>query len=132
MPCNSDHLNPNEWERESKEAAQHLVYAMAALGTEIPGWIAKAAGDYYGCPERINELTVMLCNLCKRLEAEDSLILWNGRDWQARSLANWWEAHKQADAAREEREREAEERRRLKKQALSKLTEEEIEALRLS
>ena len=132
MPCNSDHMKPQTHERESKLAAELIVYAGSKLHRDVPEWIAIAADHIYGAESKINSLTVMLCELCTRMtEDEKGEIIYNGRDKDARKLANWWEAHQEADRDREVDEAEELRIKKVKKKALAKLDDDEIEALGL-
>lgn len=48
----------------------------------------------------------------------------------AMDLANWWEEHVEADKRRELEEKEIQKKKRLIKLAVSKLTPEELEAIK--
>jgi hypothetical protein len=123
-------MDPTRHEVESKLACECLAYALPALGKPVPEWVATAAREYYGNPERLNEATVMLCTLCREMtEAQKSAVIYDGRNAKARALAGWWEEHQKADVEREAREHEAKEREATKKAALAKLTAEERKAL---
>jgi hypothetical protein len=65
-----------------------------------------------------NELTRMLCELCGLCDDMKSGVVRT-----VPGLYAWWNQHKESDAKRKER---------LKKKAISKLTDEELEALGLS
>jgi hypothetical protein len=117
-------------EAQSRLACECLDYALSALGKPVPAWITAAAGNYYGNPAKLNDATVMLCTLCRGMtEAQMTATIYNGRIPHARKLADWWEAHQKADAAREARELEAKTREAHRQSALSKLTDEERRAL---
>ena len=133
MPCNSDHMEPNRHEAESKLACQLLAYALPLAGQALPSWIAAGAKDYYGAPRRLKEATVMLCTLCRTMdESQKEKVIYDGRNPDARKLADWWDEHQKADAVREQREKEATEKAEIQAQALKKLTAEEKAALRLN
>jgi hypothetical protein len=130
MPCNSDYLERDHYEAQSRLACECLDYALGALGKPVPAWITAAAGNYYGNPAKLNEATVMLCTLCRGMTAAlQTVIIYDGRSPQARKLADWWEAHQKADAAREARELQAKTQEAHRQSALSKLTDEERRAL---
>jgi len=74
--------------------------------------------------KKIDELTEMLCNLCRSLETCDLPIV-------PKSVETWWKYHKKADERRKASERMAEEIKNLKEKALSKLSQKEKEALGL-
>lgn len=103
MPCNSDYMEPNDAEVNSRDICEHIVYLQAHIGFDIPDWVKIGAADYYGAPTRIDEATEMLCQICGNLEKNapgvaDELI-YNGRRREARRLADWWDEHKEADRA---------------------------------
>lgn len=129
MPCNSDHLEPSRYELESKRAAQCFVYLESKMGRLPTKWIEESANNIYGSPNRINELTVELCNLCKK--APDSII-YNGKDPKARKLADWWDEHQEVDRRRIEKEKEDAYKQRIKEKAIAKLSDEEQKILTLS
>ena len=131
MPCNSEYLEANSQEEESRKACELLVYSLTAMGQPaktIPAWIKKGAKEYYGVPNRLNELVRMLCATCREMtKAQEDKIVYDGRNAKARQLAEWWDAHQKADRAR--LRKEAVTRRRKKLKALKKLTKAEREAL---
>ena len=114
MPCNCDHLEPRAREREGKKACELLVYAADATGLidPLPKWVRDGAeyvygpcdpGQHNGGGKRVDKAVDMLCRLCRTLhepEHEDlaDTVLYDGRNRQARKLADWWEDHKEADA----------------------------------
>lgn len=103
MPCNSDYLNPTRRERELQRAAQLLAYALMATGQGVPEEVNRAGADIY-C--RDDSWLLSLCALMKALpEAErDRITYGSAKLKQARDLADWWEEHQKADAAREKQE----------------------------
>lgn len=72
-----------------------------------------------------------MCSAIRALTDEQmNRIVYDGRNPKARSLADWWEKHLEADRIREEQERkEAQEKANLDS-ALKKLTVEEMSAVR--
>lgn len=133
MPCNADHMNPNEHEAESKRIAEHLVYLQShATHLTFPQWVFDAAEDYYGNCDKVHELTALLCKtLSDMIDSEIEYYIYEGRSKQSRALADWWEDHQEVDRQREEREAQLKERDKLKMKALSKLSDEEKEVLGL-
>lgn len=133
MPCNSEHLEANSQEEESRKACELLVYALTALGQaskDIPTWIKKGAKEYYGVPARLNELVRMLCATCQEMtKAQEDKIIYDGRNAKARKLAEWWDAHQKADRDRLREEAATRKRKKTKATALKKLTKAEREAL---
>ena len=129
MPCDSSHMERNRHEEESKRAAELICWILDQQEGRSPAaWIRKAAADYYGSSKDLDTLTQLLCTLCKELPNE---VIYNGYDGGARKLADWWDEHQAADREKARKAGEEAEKERLVKQALSKLTPEEIEALGL-
>lgn len=101
-------MEPSRHEKESRLAAQLLIYALPLAGGGVPQWVIPVAQDLYGDPHRLNELTVMLCSLCRGLSEDDkNRIIYDGRNSDARKLADWWDEHQEADRIREQKERSA-------------------------
>lgn len=133
MPCQS-YSEPNEREIESKKVCQLLKYLFSAINisidTDIVKRIEKGANEYYGDRMNLDANTKLLCDLLKKLPDETaSKVMYDGRNPEARKLADWWDNHQIADAKREAEEKRSNEIFRLRAQALSKLTTEEIAAL---
>lgn len=102
MPCNTDHMEPTVAERQRREAAQHLVYVRGAMGQPVPKDLATDAASHYGgSTDRMKEL----CSLIGRMNAEQlDRIVYDGRNAQARKLADWWDEHQKEDWKRVEQE----------------------------
>jgi len=118
MPCNGDYLAPTERETASQQFCWHLCYLLGALKREIPDWARKGADEYYGDPARVNDATVLLCETIRGLtEDEKERLLYDGRNPQARSLADFWERHEAADKRRQQEAQVRDERERLNDEA---------------
>lgn len=106
MPCNSDYLAPNVREQELQRAAKLLVWVKTKLHKVVPDYAKKAAADIYG--NGGDRALKELCSTLKQMNKNkrEDLIYGNARDPIARDLADWWETHQAADAAREQREAE--------------------------
>jgi predicted HNH restriction endonuclease len=133
MPCRADYPKPNPLEKELRRVNQLLMYVLDASGEAVPKSISDAANNDYGDTATLDADTRKLCTLCKRFEksGEADDIIYDGRNPEARKLADWWDQHKKFD---EEQKQQAAVKRRnqkLKKQALAKLLPEEITALGL-
>ncbi|QGH74961.1 hypothetical protein MAL1_00215 [Bacteriophage DSS3_MAL1] len=104
MPCNSDHMEPTVRERQHREAAQHLVYIYGAMNQPVPAQVAADAAHIYGgSAGEINMNT--LCSLLRGMSEEQlSRIVYDGRNPQARKLADWWDEHQREDWKRREEE----------------------------
>jgi len=130
MPCSCDHYEPNQAEQESKRACQCLVYVLKTQQRCITPWIINGADSDYGVAIRLKEATVKLCDLCNAMNpVEKDKIIYNGRNAEARKLADWWDEHQKADAERIKEEEQAKKKEKLKQSALSKLTPEEKKAI---
>lgn len=130
MGCNSSYMDPTAEESNSKKMAILVCHVYDILNMDIPEPIRHASNHVYGNTLLIDQLVVMLCEVCTRMtdDQKDSII-YNGRDATSRDLASWWDRHKAADEARILLEKEAIETQRLRDSAISKLTAEEIKAL---
>lgn len=137
MPCNCDYMNPTQAEINSQKTCQNLVYLFEKINKSIPEWAENAANNYYGDIGKLNAAVVLLCTTIKGLTDDQMAeIVYDGRDKRSRQLADWWEEHEAADAAREAKEKVQKEAARLKKELgskkqaiLKKLTPEERKIL---
>jgi hypothetical protein len=59
-------------------------------------------------------------------------IIYNGKDRDARRLADWWDDHQAADLAKAESEADAVRREELRRQARELLSDEQAEAIGLT
>lgn len=125
MPCSSEYLNPNQREQEFQRAAQLLIYVRTQLNKDISLGLEQAAKDIYCRIDFVPDL----CSVIKDMTEEQlNSIVYNAKSSVSRNLANWWEEHQAADAAREKKEKEYAERRRIQREVLAKMTEEERKA----
>lgn len=122
MPCSSDHLEPTQREIESKRVCELLLH----FKPTVPDWVREGAANCYGTIDQADKATILLCEFCE--DAPDSII-YDGRDPMARKLADWWDAHQDADRRR--KKRQARQRRTDIDAAsgLAKLTDAEKKAL---
>lgn len=127
MPCNSDYLAPNHREQLLQETAQHLLYLRVSMGDDfISDNLRRSAKDIYCNTDYVAEL----CEAIRNLSEEDlNRVVYDGRNPQARKLADWWDKHQEADRKRIQQEQMEIEREQLKKSALAKLTAAERWAL---
>lgn len=111
MPCDSSYLEPNAREHELQRAAKLLAYVYTKLGLEVPKYVRDTARDIYARDDRS---VMKLCDILHEMNATQiDEIVYDGRNKDARDLANWWEEHQAADRRREaEEERKKQQRRR--------------------
>lgn len=101
MPCNSDYMHPNDQEINSKLIANYIIYLSTKLGISIDDAVNKASKEYYGNPGKLNDFTVLLCNIINNLgQCDLDSFVYDGHNKQARELANWWDEHKAVDIKR--------------------------------
>lgn len=132
MPCNSEHMSQTNKERYYQETAQLFVYAIECYNQLttivdrrlITKDLRKTANEYYAT----QDYTAELCGFLNKIHDDRfEQIVYNGRDKTARRLADWWDAHREADRIREMKEAEAK-RTRVEK-ILDKLSDDEREEL---
>lgn len=132
MPCNSDYLEPTRFEKEVKATAELLYYVDCLLGrvddvrTKLVAkatYPTKSDGDY---------VVSRLCETISSFTDEQmDAIVYNARSKKSRQLADWWEAHQEADKKRIQEEINALKDDEDIKKALSKLTQRERNLLGL-
>lgn len=109
MPCSSQHMEPTARETESILVAQLLVYTSERLGIPLyfdeelaESIINTAKSNSYGNPSKVDVYTARLCHLCKSMgNVQSERVIYNGKNKQARQLADWWERHQEFDRKRE-------------------------------
>lgn len=134
MGCRSDYMEPTERETESKRVCQLLKYIFVAADIKAPAFVVerveKGSIAEYGNVSSLDTDTELLCGLLRTLpDDKAATVLYDGRNPEARKLADWWEHHQAADAKREADEEQERQNETLRQQAISKLTPEEIAAL---
>ena len=105
MPCRSDHMEPRARESESRRVAGHLCYLLPLVKAPVSESLKQTASNMYGSEKECDSLTAQLCSLIRSLSASESdRFIYNGRNANARKLADWWENHQEVDRLREEQE----------------------------
>lgn len=121
MPCNSDYLNPTDLEINLSKVYQLLD---ELDGKKLP----KSFGDGYDkrvYSQGLNkiDLDLMVSKLCGQLKKVKDISKYS------LELQLWWREHREADKERIVEEKKERNKKRLKKQALGKLSKKEKEAL---
>jgi hypothetical protein len=121
-------MEPNQKERLLQETARLLIYVRMNTnsGVKVSSRLRAAACDVYCRKDYVAELCTAIRSLT---EEEQARIVYDGRNSEARRLADWWDKHEEADRNRLEEEHRQNMRDELRNKALAKLTPEEIEAL---
>lgn len=130
MPCVSDYMEPNGKERRLQQTAQLLMYVRynTNSGIKVDNKLKRAAADIYCKADYVPEL----CAAIRALSPEEvDRIVYDGRNPEARKLADWWEEHQAADAERLAKEQREKEEAAARERALAKLTQEERRLLGL-
>jgi hypothetical protein len=128
MPCNSDYLEPNPLERNLSRAL--LLLSEVRTGRHVDPDSSDWQGHHEAVYNReIGGLRVKLDQTVKSLC--QALSKWSPQKLGRASLELqiWWREHGKADAVRKRLEAEDRNKRRLKRDALKKLTAAERRAL---
>jgi len=130
MPCDSRgyELDNRNWENFCKKTARCFIFLAEKVNAQVPDCVRSILKCRYPSEKELDKLVAALCTLC-RTTPED--VIYDGRDAKMRKVADWWDRHKKLDKLREKREERERNRKKLKEQALLKLTKEEIKALGL-
>lgn len=131
MGCRNDYLEPTAREKESSLVAGLLYYLSdyKSVGFDRDELLTSSRSSY-GNLNLLDAYTDRLCSICKKMSKEEKdKLVYDGRNSNARKLADWWEKHQKEDEERIRKEEEEKRRNSLVHSALSKLSKEEIEAL---
>lgn len=130
MPCRSDYMEPTKKEALLQETARLLIYVRMNTnsGVKVTDKLKNAARDSYCRHDYVSELCAAIHALT---EEEMDRIVYDGRNSEARKLADWWDKHQEADRRRLEEEYRQLRRDELRKSGIAKLTPEERAALDL-
>jgi len=131
VPCQAE--NPSKHESEMNRVCQLLLYVQSKNpGMILPNWVRKNAHDCYPDTSKLNHATSTLCDVCTMMSDHDKAwIIYNGREREARRLADWWEEHQEVYIKKRQWARALARQNKLRAQALAKLTPEEREAVNL-
>jgi cell division protein FtsB len=135
MPCRCDYMDPTQRELETRLVCQLLIYIQSThiFDIDLSKNVLEGAHHSYGRSDvnDVDELTAQLCDLCQRMENNliGRKVLYDGYNRDSRRLADWWQNHQEMDRQREEKTKKEQNNKKLRKQALAKLTKEERKAL---
>ena len=111
-----------------------MVESLISSGIEVREPADTSTRERLSCDSRNqycrNDWGVTLCKVLTDMPSDlRDGVVYNAYDRRARALADWWETHLEQDRERAEREQEYERTSAIRDQALSKLTQEERDAL---
>lgn len=130
MPCRSE--GPPAWQEYTTRVAKLVGFVKSKLKIALTGRENQLIKGNYPIAADEDFIVATLCDLINKMSSvELDNIVYNGRDKDSRELADWWDRHQETDRERLREEREAKKQKRLKQQALAKLTLEERKALGL-
>jgi hypothetical protein len=131
-------MKPTAGERYAHKTAKLLKYVMVKTGESVPGIVTLQAqsyywqqeNGYYGAPDSY-DFGAELCDRLRRMDPEtyERLTRDPNRVQEGARLIIWWEEHQEEDRKRQAKASEKRELTRLAKQAMDKLSKEELEAL---
>lgn len=129
MPCNSDYMEANIWERQLSRVLALLeeVRTGKHVDTRSDTWRGYHPKVYNEMiqKETADGWVAKLCKACTRLAGEGALTEYS------LELQTWWRDHQRADARRVKEEARAELDATVRRRALKKLTPGERKALGL-
>ena len=103
MPCNNDHMKPTEREKESKEAAELIVWLAEAIGEEPFPEDLEASDHVYGESKSPGyDPIARLCGILNRISDEKmkEICFKNLSDPIIPRLLSWWQRHQEEDKRR--------------------------------
>ena len=128
MPCRSDYLEPTQKEKAIRKTVELTIWLKRELGLLVTDKDKILAEDNYPHEQVHDEVVANLCSLIRGLNPRQmDEIVYNGRDKDSRRLADWWDAHKEAD---EKREAEESRKERLIASVKGKLSAEELDVIK--
>lgn len=130
MGCRSDYMEPTARENESILVCGLIKYLFGEINKPIPSHVEEAAKAVYGKVETLDADTALLCDTLQNLPKKVAqTVVYDGSKKNARRLADWWEAHQEADRKREAAKKELAKRKKLAAAAKKKLSPAERNAL---
>lgn len=122
MPCRCDYLEPTALEIEASRVA-YLLDEIESGRISSSKFNGGTHPSVYGKCDRTlaNNLTVRLCDALKEADVSKYSL----------EMQIWWRDHQEKDRKREQEEKSEQKLEKIRKNALSKLTKAEKEALGL-
>lgn len=133
MPCNSDYLEPSNYEVKIKEVVDLLFYVKEKVkidNNELFNSMKENKDQIYFNQKLGDYFVTNLCEIISNLsEDKYKKLVYNAKDKNSRLLANWWEEHLEADKQRIKEEKRLLKEIKDKEKALNKLTARERKLL---
>jgi hypothetical protein len=130
MGCRSDYLEATGLEKGLQQAAKLAVFVDNKLCGITPSAIVDQSKEYYS--KDVGQVQYLCDKLTRMGEADRERIVYDAHNPVSRELAEWWETHQAADAARISKEQAIARQAALLRSARAKLSPEELEAVRQS
>lgn len=127
MPCNSDYLDPNSFEKQLSKVCcllDELLYNKSIKQNEWNGYHPNVYYKYIN-KEKANKLVNSLCSKLQMLSSKEIKNL-------SLEMQIWWRNHQKADKKRIKEEIKLIKKKQNKEKALKKLTSYERKLLNLS
>jgi len=129
MPCQCEEANPSDRQIEQHNVAELIVSTLRRTGSPPNTLADQHAANVWKLADNADVLTATLCGMLEQIEETQPDIIYDGRNPQARRLADWWDKHKESDKRRKEAEAKSRKRKSLANAARNKLTDDEFDAL---
>lgn len=129
MPQQADKLTKNQ--AETMKVCQLLLYVQGKIeGMMLPMWIRWNATTDNPDTSRLYHAINTLGRICKDMtQHEQARIIYNGRDAEAKRLADWWDTLQGLDRKQRIEEKRKSQIAKTRKRAVAKLTRAERNAL---
>lgn len=105
MPCNSDYLEPTQFEQKVQRTAQLLEYVISKCELPDDRRTNLIASNIYPLKSDGDYVVSKLCGILSSFDDETmERIVYDAHCKVCRELATWWEEHQEADKKRLEKE----------------------------
>ncbi|MBU1269832.1 MAG: hypothetical protein KKA06_04155, partial [Nanoarchaeota archaeon] len=106
---------------------KNICYIYKAIKKQIPEWIKDTADDTYGDTNRLKKSEKLLIDCVSKFSKEElDKYVYNGRNKDARKLADWWDSHQKRKKKKGLKEKQDKKEMDIIKSALGKLRKEEV------